>query len=72
MVGNVLERIEKANYSSGEKKGVAKGEARGLQKGRFDSVHNLLETKGFSTEDAMGALRIPASESAACFKYLVL
>jgi hypothetical protein len=51
------------NLSKGvEEKGIAKGLEQGLEKGILSSIKNLMESLDWSIEQAMDALKIPASE----------
>ena len=51
------------NLSKGVmEKGMEKGRAEGMTNGILSSIKNLMETLGFSIEQAMAALKIPESE----------
>ena len=44
------------------KKGVEKGIAEGLEKGILSSIENLMETMGWTLDQAMTALKVPEAE----------
>ena len=51
------------NLSDGvEQKGIAKGIAKGITRGIIISIQNLMESMGWSIEQAMDALQIPTEE----------
>lgn len=51
------------NLSEGvEQKGIAKGIAKGITRGIIISIQNLMESMGWSIEQAMDALQIPMEE----------
>ena len=54
---------EMCNLSDGvEQKGIAKGIAKGITRGIIISIQNLMESMGWSIEQAMDALQIPTEE----------
>ena len=54
---------EMCNLSDGvEQKGIAKGIAKGITRGIIISIQNLMESMGWSIEQAMDALQIPMEE----------
>ena len=57
------EVAEMCNLSDGvEQKGIAKGIAKGITKGIVFSIQSLMESMGWTIEQAMDALQIPTEE----------
>lgn len=57
------EVVEMCNLSDGvEQKGIAKGFAKGITKGIMFSIQSLMESMGWTIEQAMDALQIPTEE----------
>ena len=51
------------NLSDGvEQKGIAKGITKGITKGIMFSIQSLMESMGWTIEQAMDALQIPTEE----------
>ena len=55
---DVLDRVE----AKGMKKGKAEGVAEGKENERLSNIRSLMETMNLSSQQAMNALKIPASE----------
>ena len=55
---NLSERVEQ----KGIEKGIAKGRTYGIVEGIATSIRNLMESMGWSIEQAMDALQIPTEE----------
>jgi hypothetical protein len=55
-------RGEARGVAIGEARGVAIGEARGVEKNAIDNIKSLMETTNWSAQQAMDALKIPASK----------
>ena len=55
---NLSERVEQ----KGIEKGIAKGRTYGIVEGIATSIRNLMESMGWSIEQAMYALQIPTEE----------
>ena len=55
---NLSERVEQ----KGIEKGIAKGRTYGIVEGIATSIRNLMESMGWSIEQAMAALQIPTEE----------
>ncbi len=63
----VLDRIENRGLQRGMQQGIQQGLQRGRESERLASLNSLKETLGLTNEQAMKALKIPATEQA---KYL--
>ena len=51
------------NLSKGvEARGIEKGRKEGIQEGILSSINNLMETMGWTAQQAMSALKVPADE----------
>ena len=57
-----LQEIMKEDFEKAEARGVAIGEARGVEKTAIDNIKSLMETTNWSAQQAMDALKIPASK----------
>ena len=57
-----FEKAEARGVAIGEARGVAIGEARGVEKNAIDNIKSLMETTNWSAQQAMDALKIPASK----------
>ena len=64
---NLSKGVEEKGIQKGIKKGIQKGIEKGIEKGILLSIRNLMETMGWSVEQAMEGLKIPEEEKS---KYL--
>ena len=64
---NLSKGVEEKGIQKGIKKGIQKGIEQGIEKGILLSIRNLMETMGWSVEQAMEVLKIPEEEKS---KYL--
>ena len=56
------DRGERRGIEIGERRGIEIGERRGKDEGMQEALQSLMETMGWTIEQAMAALKIPASE----------
>ena len=54
--------LSKGVEEKGIQKGIEKGIEQGIEKGILLSIRNLMETMGWSVEQAMESLKIPEEE----------
>jgi hypothetical protein len=59
---SVMCNLSKGVMEKSWKKGVEKGIAEGLEKGILSSIENLMETMGWTLDQAMTALKVPEAE----------
>lgn len=59
---SVMCNLSKGVMEKSWKKGVEKGIAEGLEKGILSSIENLMETMGWTLDQAMAALKVPEAE----------
>ena len=59
---NLSKGVEEKGIQKGIKKGIQKGIEQGIEKGILLSIRNLMETMGWSVEQAMESLKIPEEE----------
>ena len=64
---NLSKGVEEKGIQKGIEKGIQKGIEQGIEKGILLSIRNLMETMGWSVEQAMEGLKIPEEEKS---KYL--
>ena len=64
---NLSKGVEEKGIQKGIEKGIEKGIKQGIEKGILLSIRNLMETMGWSVEQAMEGLKIPEEEKS---KYL--
>ena len=55
-----IERGRQLGIEQGIEQGVEQGEKQGIEKGLLTAIHNLMESMGWSAEQAMEALKIPS------------
>ena len=59
---NLSKGVEEKGIQKGIEKGIQKGIEQGIEKGILLSIRNLMETMGWSVEQAMESLKIPEEE----------
>ena len=67
---NLIREAANTARLEGELRGRREGEFKGRREGTLDSLRNLMDSLGFTSDQAMSALKVPASEQAEYRKLL--